>query len=161
MRQTGEVCVYSTISFARANGDSRRLSDRAAAAQSESAQTVPARDFSAAEGTGARGCRVKKVEAGPPMPMNGNHQERSVLVTTAHRGVFFGYANETTGATIDLKRARNCIYWSVDLRGFIGLAAYGPNANCKIGPAADIQLRDITSVSEVTAEAAKKWDAQK
>lgn len=43
--------------------------------------------------------------------------ERAVLVTTAHRGVFFGYATETGGATIKLRAARLCVYWSTDLRG--------------------------------------------
>ncbi len=37
--------------------------------------------------------------------------ERPVLVTTEYRGVFFGYAADTKGDTIILKRARNCIYW--------------------------------------------------
>ena len=37
-------------------------------------------------------------------------KERAVLVTTEHRGVFFGYATETDGATITLRNARNCIY---------------------------------------------------
>lgn len=36
--------------------------------------------------------------------------ERAVLVTTAHRGVFFGYAKDTTGPTINLSRARMCVY---------------------------------------------------
>ena len=85
--------------------------------------------------------------------------KRAVLVTTSHRGVFFGYATDTEGATIDLKRARNCLYWSRDVKGFIGLAATGPTSGCRIGPAADIQLRDITSVSEVTPEAAAKWES--
>jgi len=35
--------------------------------------------------------------------------ERPVLVTTAHRGVFFGYASRTDGSTISLRRARNCV----------------------------------------------------
>lgn len=83
---------------------------------------------------------------------------RPVLVTTVHRGVFFGYATKTDGATIQLKRARNCIYWSADVKGFLGLASGGPSAACKIGPAADIELRDITCIAEVTEEAAKAWD---
>lgn len=37
--------------------------------------------------------------------------ERAVLVTTAHKGVFFGYATATDGAIISLRAARNCIYW--------------------------------------------------
>jgi len=88
-------------------------------------------------------------------------KERAVLVTTAHRGVFFGYAAETGGATIKLRNARLCVYWSADLRGFMGLASHGPSSSCKIGPAADIELRDITSVSEVTPEAADRWEKAK
>ena len=84
-------------------------------------------------------------------------KERAVLVTTAHRGVFFGYAKETSGSTINLRAARLCIYWSADLRGFMGLASHGPNSNCRIGPSADIEVRDVTSVSEVTPEAEEKW----
>ncbi len=87
--------------------------------------------------------------------------ERPVIVTTAHRGVFFGYASDTDGETISLKRSRLCIYWSTDIRGFMGLASIGPNGNCKIGPAADITLRSITAVLEVTPEAETKWNAIK
>lgn len=85
-------------------------------------------------------------------------KERAVVVTTAHRGVFFGYADNTDGETIKLARARLCIYWSADCKGFMGLAAIGPTASCKIGPAADITLRNITSVLEVTAAAAAAWE---
>ncbi len=85
--------------------------------------------------------------------------ERPVIVTTVHKGVFFGYTDNTDGATIHLRRAKLCIYWSADLRGFMGLATFGPNKQCKIGPAADITLRDITSVVEVQPEAAARWDA--
>lgn len=86
-------------------------------------------------------------------------QERPVLVTTEHRGVFFGYATATDGEQLSLKRARNCVYWSSDVKGFMGLAANGPSKACRIGPAADITLRNITAVLEVSAEAAKKWEA--
>lgn len=88
-------------------------------------------------------------------------KERAVIVTTAHRGVFFGYAEDTNGETIFLKRSRLCIYWSADLRGFMGLAAIGPNDSCKIGPPADITLRSITAVLEVKPEAEAKWNAAK
>lgn len=84
--------------------------------------------------------------------------ERAVLVTTTHRGVFFGYAEETSGPMIKLKRARLCVYWTADLRGFMGLASHGPSSNCKIGPAADIELRDITSVTEVSPAAVEQWE---
>jgi hypothetical protein len=85
-------------------------------------------------------------------------KERAVLVTTAHKGVFFGYATKTDGDTIHLKRGRLCVYWSSDLRGFMGLASHGPNSNCKVGPPANIDLRSITSVTECTPEAIDKWE---
>lgn len=84
-------------------------------------------------------------------------KERAVIVTTVHRGVFFGYAKATDGSTIKLRSARMAVYWSTDLKGIMGLAAQGPSSGCKIGPPADIELRDITSVMEVTAAAEKAW----
>jgi hypothetical protein len=85
--------------------------------------------------------------------------ERAVLVTTAHRGVFFGYAGDTDGDTIKLRAARLCVYWSRDVKGFMGLAANGPSANCRIGPPADITLRNITSVCEVSPAAVDRWES--
>lgn len=87
------------------------------------------------------------------------NQARPVVVTTAHRGVFFGYAEDTSGETIALKGARLCIYWSADVKGFMGLAANGPSKSCRIGPAADIELRNITAVLEATPAAVEKWEA--
>lgn len=84
--------------------------------------------------------------------------ERAVLVTTKHRGVFFGYASETNGNTIALRRGRNCVYWSSDVRGFMGLASHGPTKACRVGPPADIELRDVTSVVTVTDEAVERWE---
>jgi len=88
-------------------------------------------------------------------------KKRPVLVTTAHRGVFFGYApaGYRDAKTIKLRNARNCLYWSSDVKGFMGLASDGPTDNCRIGPATDIILQDVTSVSEVSASAVKKWEA--
>jgi hypothetical protein len=85
-------------------------------------------------------------------------KERAVLVTTAYKGVFFGYATETSGDTIKLRNGRLCVYWSTDLRGFMGLASHGPSSNCRIGPAVDIEVRQVTSVTEVSPEAVIKWE---
>lgn len=87
-----------------------------------------------------------------------DNKERAVLVTTQHRGVFFGYAIETSGATIKLRAARNCLYWPRENKGFLGLASMGPTDGARIGPAADIELRDITCVAECTAAAAAAWE---
>jgi hypothetical protein len=84
--------------------------------------------------------------------------DRAVLVTTAHRGVFFGYARETGGATIKLRAARNCLSWPSENKGFIGLAALGPMSGARVGPAADIEVRDITCVAECTPAAVEAWE---
>lgn len=89
--------------------------------------------------------------------MTAKKRVRAVVVTTAHRGVFFGYAEKTDGETIKLNQARLCVYWSSDMKGFMGLAANGPSASCRIGPAADIELRNITAVLTVTPEAERRW----
>ena len=86
-------------------------------------------------------------------------KERAVVVTTEQRGVFFGYAVETGGETIKLRAARNCIYWPSENKGFMGLAADGPKSGARVGPAADIELRKITSVIECSPEAVKAWEA--
>lgn len=91
-------------------------------------------------------------------PSKATKSVRPVLITTAHRGVFFGYAKDTTGVTIALDRARLCVYWSSDCKGFMGLASSGPTASCRIGPPADISLRNITAVVEVSAEAVAAWE---
>lgn len=43
-----------------------------------------------------------------------NKDERAVLVTTKHRGVFFGYTIATDGEVIKLRAARNCICRGAD-----------------------------------------------
>jgi hypothetical protein len=87
-------------------------------------------------------------------------KERAVLVTTAHRGVFFGYAAKTSGKNVILKRCRNVVFWSSDVRGFLGLAATGPTKSCRIGPAAPtFDCRDVTSVTDVTPEAVTAFEA--
>lgn len=84
--------------------------------------------------------------------------ERAVIVTTEYRGVFFGYAENTDGDIIKLSRARNCLYWSTDVKGFMGLAATGPTKGCRIGPPVNIELRKITSVIEPTTDAIAAWE---
>lgn len=85
--------------------------------------------------------------------------EQPVLVTTAHRGVFFGWATDLEGKTLKLRAARNCVYWSADVKGFLGLAATGPSSSCKVGPPADITLHEVTCVALCTPEAVKAWES--
>jgi hypothetical protein len=87
---------------------------------------------------------------------------RPVLVTTLHRGVFFGYVGsdyKTNDDTIKLTDSRNVVSWSADCKGFMGLAAGGPTASCRIGPKAPgCELRNITSVTDVSAAAVKAFE---
>lgn len=91
-------------------------------------------------------------------PNRNKDQERAVLVTTVHKGVFFGYATETSGAMIKLRAARNCISWPSGQKGVLGLASSGPLDGARVGPAADIELRDITCVAECTTIAVENWE---
>jgi len=85
--------------------------------------------------------------------------ERAVMVTTAHRGVFFGYATETEGEVINLARARMAVYWTADLRGILGLASAGPNRGCKISNVVpNMEIRAITAVVECSPEAVANWE---
>ena len=83
-----------------------------------------------------------------------------VLVTTQHRGVFFGHADSSKLAerTIVLGRCRCCISWSASVGGFLGLAKVGPNKDCKIGTEApEVLLHDVTSVTKCAGEAVEAW----
>ena len=84
-----------------------------------------------------------------------------LVVTTEHRGVFFGYGLPTEAKIIRLERARMCVYWSADVKSVVGLAATGPTKGCRIGPEAPaITLQGVTSIMEVSEEAEKKWKAE-
>lgn len=88
-------------------------------------------------------------------------KEKAVLVTTEFRGVFFGYVKDDKKlpAEITLTGVRNCIYWSADVGGFLGLAANGPTSGCKISKrASELTVYKVTSVSPVDESAVEKWE---
>ena len=88
------------------------------------------------------------------------NEKKRVLVTTSHRGVFFGKLVEDNGKTVTLEGCRNCLYWSADVRGFLGLSVTGPTSDCRIGPTAEsVVLRDVTSVTKCSDEATKAWES--
>lgn len=82
---------------------------------------------------------------------------RPVIVCTEHRGVFFGYASDTSGTEIKLERARMAISFGTT-RGVMELAETGPTARSKVSARADIDVRKVTAVFEVTSAAAEKWE---
>lgn len=84
----------------------------------------------------------------------------AVLITTEFRGVFFGYVknDKKLPEEITLTNAKNCIYWSSNCNGFLGLAANGPQSGCKIGAEIkELTLYKITSVTSVEPKAEEAW----
>lgn len=88
------------------------------------------------------------------MSKNGN---RAVLVTTEHRGVFFGHLESQENNSVVLTECRCAIYWNTK-GGFLELAEIGPNEGSRIGSTAlRVELYDVTSIADVTPEAVEKW----
>jgi hypothetical protein len=83
--------------------------------------------------------------------------KRPVIVCTEHRGVFFGYATDTKGTEIKLTGARMAIRFGTT-RGVMELAETGPTSKSLISARADIDVRKVTAVFEVTPVAAKAWE---
>lgn len=83
---------------------------------------------------------------------------RPVIVCTEHRGVFYGHATDTKGTVIDLTGARMAIQFGTT-RGVMELAETGPTSRSKVSARADIEVRKITAVFEVTPAAEKAWEA--
>ena len=84
-----------------------------------------------------------------------------VVVTTEHRGVFFGeLVDDKSPVKLTLKDARMCVFWAQDVKGVVGLASSGPSKSCRITFAAPtITLYKITSVMECSVEAINKWES--
>jgi hypothetical protein len=93
--------------------------------------------------------------------MSETNGKRAVLVTTAHRGVFFGYLHgDPSKEKVVVDRCRNVTYWDVATRSFLGLAAQGPTDACRVSAAAGeaSTLFDITGVFVCTPEAVEKFE---
>lgn len=81
---------------------------------------------------------------------------RPVIVCTQWRGVFFGYAEDTSGDIVHLKGAKMAIYWGTT-KGVLQLCHTGPTTSSKISAPADGEVRGVTGVFEVTPEAEAVW----
>lgn len=85
-----------------------------------------------------------------------------VVVTTKHRGVFFGQLLERNGTEVTLANARVAVYWSKETRGFVGLAATGPLAGSRISHAAPrMEVLDVTAILHCSDAAVKEWESDK
>jgi hypothetical protein len=86
--------------------------------------------------------------------------KKPVVVTTLHKGVFFGYAENIGPDSMHIEKCRNAVFWSEDVKGVVGLASNGPSEKCRIGPAADAVIYSITSVFFCTPKATEAWEAE-
>ena len=87
--------------------------------------------------------------------------KRAVIVTTSHRGVFFGYVEGPTEGLkeVALTNVRCAIYWGTS-KGVWELADTGPTQKSKIGARAPrLELRDITAIADVSEAAVANWEA--
>lgn len=85
---------------------------------------------------------------------------KAILVTTQHRGVFFGLVpdkQKLTERSMRLESARMAIYWGTT-KGVAQLAETGPTSSSKIGAPATVTVHDITAVWEVTEKALAQWN---
>ena len=85
----------------------------------------------------------------------------AVVVTTEHRGVFFGYVKSDLSPTeITLTDARNAVYWSQSVQGV--LWACGQGAEGRLSDrASDTRTNHfgkITAVMACTTEAVAAWE---
>ena len=90
-----------------------------------------------------------------------------VIITTKHRGVFFGTVPEipselSPGGTVSLTDTRMCVYWSRAMKGITGLAAKGPDASCRVSEAVpgETKLFGVTAIIPVSPKAAEKWEEE-
>lgn len=93
--------------------------------------------------------------------MSAKSAPKPVLITTKHRGVFFGYLKDIKKAPseVTMTGVRNCIYWSSDVGGFLGLAASGPTSSCRIGKRVDeFTVYDVTSMTPCSEAAVRAWE---
>jgi hypothetical protein len=79
-----------------------------------------------------------------------------------HRGLAHqpGVQRIGDGTTVTLTDARCAIYWSIAMRGVFGLAASGPDKDCRIGAAvSSLTLHDVTAMAPCTDAAVAAWQA--
>ena len=94
--------------------------------------------------------------------------EQAVVISTAHRGVFFGYATVSaidawerdTNASIKLRRARMCLVWPTTQRGYPGLVADGPHEGARVSPpASSLTFANVASVGDATPLSVARWES--
>ncbi len=87
-------------------------------------------------------------------------KKRFVVITTDNtkRGVFAGYLESQNGDVVKLTEAQNCIYWSKETKGVLGLAANGPQPGSRITSAVPtLEVNGVTALMDTTSKAEEQW----
>jgi hypothetical protein len=87
-----------------------------------------------------------------------NSEERMVVIKDKDNAIFCGWATDTSSEVVRLRAARQAVYYSRDTHGLLGLAANGPGKDSRIGPPADLEVRNVTHVIECSPRAVKTWE---
>lgn len=93
------------------------------------------------------------------MPGAESDSMKPVIVTTSHRGVFFGMAESADPSITEctLHDSIMVIYWGTT-KGVAQLAVEGPTSKSRLSAVVPRwHLRDVVSIMECTPEAAVKW----
>lgn len=87
-------------------------------------------------------------------------KKTGLVITTSHRGVFFGYGVDKPGAKeLTVTNVRMCIQWQASNKGVLGLAVTGPNSSARVTQAVpEMTIKDITAVMKCTEDAVKAWE---
>jgi len=90
-------------------------------------------------------------------------EEQYYLITTSHRGVFYGHldSHDIASGTAVLRDARMVVYWPAECRGVLGLAQGGPKKGARITPPVDrIELSHVDAVIDCPAETNSIWEEE-
>ena len=91
----------------------------------------------------------------------GSEDQIACLICTKYKGVLLGFIHpsETRATTVEAFNVRFCVFWSVPMKGVLGLAVFGPDKDCKIGPVVSSAiLHEVTAIFRVTETALKAWN---
>jgi hypothetical protein len=89
---------------------------------------------------------------------------KPVLAVSGNRDIVFGYVEDDQdmfAEKIALKKARTCLWYSDDMRGFTGLAIDGPSDTCRISFELEglYYLHNVKRLLDVSAKSISKWNA--
>lgn len=87
----------------------------------------------------------------------------AVLITTSHRGVYFGYIDESdidTRPTLRVSNMRHVYYWAKGLAGIYELPTKGPPNGSRLTatPVPEISIDAVANVAPCTPEAIERFE---